>query len=337
MRKYLFLLISMLPTVSLLPAQILHTAQQGKLSSIRGLSVVNDRISWISGSKGYVAISADGGDTWKWQQVKGFEQSDFRDIEAFSEKEAIIMSSGTPALILKTTNGGKTWKEVYRNDEPTYFLDAMTFFNPQHGIVLGDPIAGKFLLLETKNKGKTWIIPDNLPAALPGEAAFAASGTCVLAIKRKNILELITGGATARLLSSKKLKNWSAQTLPITQGQASKGAFSIAEGGGYRVITGGNYQENKDTNAVACYADLRSKGVELQLPKNQPFGYQSCVTYLNRATFLATGTSGTNITVDGGRNWKQIDTVSYNVCQKAKHGKLVILAGDKGRIAVFKK
>ena len=101
-----------------LKAQHIEVLQQGNQSSIRGLSVVDDKVAWISGSKGTIAITKDGGKTWDWQQVKGFEKSDFRDIEAFSTKEAIIISSGTPALILKTTDGGQNWKVKYKNTDP---------------------------------------------------------------------------------------------------------------------------------------------------------------------------------------------------------------------------
>src|ERR1700761_4185050 len=106
-------------------AQTIVQQQQGKPSSIRGLSVVDDSVAWISGSRGYVAITRNGGKDWTWQQVKGFEKADFRDIEAFSEKEAVMMSSGTPALVLKTTDGGANWQVKYRNADTTYFLDAM--------------------------------------------------------------------------------------------------------------------------------------------------------------------------------------------------------------------
>ena len=93
-----------------LKAQHIELLEQGKPTSIRGLSVVDDKVAWVSGSSGTISTTTDGGKNWNWQQVKGFEKADFRDIEAFSDKEAIIMSSGTPALILKTTDGGATWK-----------------------------------------------------------------------------------------------------------------------------------------------------------------------------------------------------------------------------------
>ena len=71
-------------TASGLKAQHIEVLQQGKPTSIRGLSVVNDKTAWVSGSKGTIAITNNGGKTWDWQQVKGFEKTDFRDIEAFS-------------------------------------------------------------------------------------------------------------------------------------------------------------------------------------------------------------------------------------------------------------
>jgi hypothetical protein len=185
-------------------AQTVIPLQQGKSTSIRGLSVVDDSIAWLSGSKGTAAITHNGGKTWDWQQVKGFEKADFRDIEAFSDKEAIIMSSGTPALILKTIDGGVNWQVKYKNTDTAYFFDAMDFANSRRGLVLGDPINGKFVLMETVDGGEKWHIFKNLPSALPGEAAFAASGTCIRSgkdeIGGQNEIIVVTGGSVCREL-----------------------------------------------------------------------------------------------------------------------------------------
>ena len=108
-------------------AQHIKILQEGQPTSIRGLSVVDDETAWISGSKGYIALTTDAGKTWQWQQIKGYAQADFRSIVAFSGKEAVIMSSGKPALILKTIDGGINWTEKYRNTDTAYFLDAMDF------------------------------------------------------------------------------------------------------------------------------------------------------------------------------------------------------------------
>jgi photosystem II stability/assembly factor-like uncharacterized protein len=316
----------------LLYAQHIEPLQQGKRTSIRGLSVVDDSVAWISGSRGNIAITTNGGKTWAWQQIKGFEMADFRDVEAFSSKEAVIMSSGTPALILKTTDGGTTWQEKYRNTDTAYFLDAMDFDNPKHGLVLGDPIKNKFLLLETNDGAETWHPFKNQPDAMKGEAAFAASGTCLRL--NKGDINIVTGGPVAQLLFA-NLKNpvWNAVELPIAHGVSSKGAFSIADN---MIIVGGNYSKDKKPDSVACLLDVSSKK---KIAYNQidkgPAGYQSCVELISKNTYLSTGTSGSNITTDGGKTWAKIDAISYNVCRKAKNGKLVLLAGDGGKIGIF--
>src|SRR5215218_2641222 len=71
----------------------------GVNTSIRGLSVVNDNVIWTSGSNGTIGKSLNGGKTWKWIVVKGFEKTDFRDIEAFSATSAVIMGIAEPAYI----------------------------------------------------------------------------------------------------------------------------------------------------------------------------------------------------------------------------------------------
>ncbi|MGZ3819720.1 MAG: WD40/YVTN/BNR-like repeat-containing protein, partial [Mucilaginibacter sp.] len=325
--KLTALVATLLLFASGLMAQHIEVLQKGKPTSIRGLSVVDDKVAWISSSKGTIATTTDGGKTWNWQQVKGFEKSDFRDIEAFSAKEAIIMSSGTPALILKTMDGGANWNVKYRNADTAYFLDAMDFSDINHGYVLGDPINNKFVLLETKDGGETWNMFKNPPAALQGEAAFAASGTCLRT--NKNEIVIVTGGSQSRQLYYRINGNlWDYWPLPITHGKASCGAFSFAKADNYssKIYIGGDYANDHKTDSVASYIATYDASVKSSI--RPPSGFQSCVEYISGNIFLSTGTPGSNITTDGGKTWTKIDDISYNVCRKAKHGKLVLLAGD---------
>ena len=314
-------------------AQSIIPLQQGKPSSIRGLSVVDDNVAWVSGNGGYFAITNDGGKTWNWQQVKGYEKSDFRDVEAFSAKEAVIMSSGTPALLLKTMDGGTTWQEKYRNNDTTYFLDAMDFDNPKHGLVLGDPIKNKFLLMETNDGSETWHPFKNQPDAMPGEAAFAASGTC-LRVDDKAIT-IVSGGAVARRLTLvANNRKWNYTKLPLVQGKSSQGAFSSSTEKNNLIIVGGDYAKDKSRDLTACYST--NKGLTWKLAENSAIEFQSSVEYIGHDIYLSTGTPGSNITNNGGKTWTKIDDISYNVCRKAKKGKLVLLAGDRGRIGILK-
>lgn len=321
------------PTIT--NAQAIILLQQNKSTSIRGLSVVNDKTAWISGSNGYIAITHNAGKTWEWQQVKGHEKSEFRDVEAFSDKEAVIMSSGTPALVLKTVDGGKSWQEKYIKIDSAYFFDAMDFMDNRHGYILGDPINNKFMLLETKNGGETWTEMKNAPNALPGEAAFAASGTC-LRLSKDGTIYIVSGGRSSRMIILSPNDNkWKYADLPIAHGKSSKGAFSLAIEKNTRIIVGGDYAiDTKTDSTTALYTIHRY--MKFTVPLKSSGGFQSCVEHIDDNIFLSTGTSGSNLTMDRGKTWKQIDGTSFNVCRKSKVGKLVLLAGNDGKIAIFK-
>ena len=137
-------------------AQTVQLLASGTKISLRGLSVVSDRVIWASGSGGTVALSVDSGITWKWMTVKGFEKNDFRDIEAFDETAAVIMGIGEPAYILRTADAGETWKVVYENKTKGMFLDAMEFWNEMSGIVVGDPINNKIFIARSFDGGMHW-------------------------------------------------------------------------------------------------------------------------------------------------------------------------------------
>ena len=129
---------------------------------------------------------------------------------------------------------------------------------------------------------------------------------------------------------------WLKMVLPIVQGKSSQGAFSLASGG-TTVVVGGDYQNDRLTDSVANYLPndehARSKAT---LPSRPPAGFQSSVEFINNDIFVATGTPGSNITTDGGKTWTKIDDTSFNVCRKAKHGKLVLFAGNGGKTGILK-
>lgn len=317
-------------------AQKITVVQQGRATSIRGLSVVSDKIAWVSGSKGTIAITKDAGKTWTWQQVKGFETSDFRDIEAFSDKEAVIMSSGTPALILKTLDGGASWQIKYHNRDTSVFFDAMDF-NGKYGCVMGDPINGHFVLFETEDKGKTWKQkdPSKSPVGRDGEASFAASGTCFSiydnGLMKTDGLVVVSGGSVANLNYALETgKKWSTQTLPIAQGNSSAGAFSFTSNGKRWLVVGGDYQHDQRTDSTACYSN--NAGKTWTIAKVPP-AFQSCVQYISGKIYLSTGTAGSFITKDEGVTWSKIDGTSYNVVKN--HGKFIVYAGNGGKIGIY--
>lgn len=335
MRRAVLLLIFML-LWRYVDAQTIRVVQSGRKTGIRGLSVVDNSVVWISGSNGYVAVTNNAGKTWNWKQIQGYEKLDFRDIEAFSEKEAVIVSAGSPAVILKTQDGGQNWKEVYRNESADIFLDGMDFWSHERGIIFGDPINGHMQLLQTLDVGNSWKdISKQLNIPLQqGEAGFAASGTSIRTGKNGRVW-IATGGSRSRIFHSKNFgKSWRAVDCPIIQGANSTGPFSIAFINNHTgLAVGGDYQRDtlRDNNLVMT----RNNGRSWQKPASEPRGYRSAIEYLSPKILVATGTSGTDISYDGGNSWKNISTESYNAVRKAKKGNLVILAGANGRISIL--
>jgi hypothetical protein len=326
------LLISLFATAQQPTIKILES---GKRISIRGLSVVSDKIIWASGSGGNVARSTDGGNTFTWMKVPGYEKNDFRDIEAFDENTAVIMGITTPAVILKTKDGGKNWKKVFEDTTKGAFFDAMAFSVNNHGTLVGDPLNNKVFLAYTSDGGDNWEVPvyqKSYPGttAKEGEAFFASSGTNIAMLGISNHSIMVSGGKASRLFTGV-----SEDSLPIMQGKESTGANSVAVYNGKKiVIVGGDFTKDTVSNNNFVLTDLDLwNPMKYSIPKTPPHGYRSCVIFLSEKKLLTCGTSGIDISKDGGMNWELISKESFHVCQKAKKGKAVFLAGSGGRIA----
>jgi photosystem II stability/assembly factor-like uncharacterized protein len=311
-------------------SQVIKTLTVNSKTSIRGLSVVNDDIIWASGSNGYVGRSTDAGKTWNWIRVPNFEKTEFRSIRAVDDKVAIVMASGEPGYIVRTEDGGEHWLTVYTNKTPGIFLDAMSFWNDRLGIVVGDPIKGKFVVARTYDGGKTWhdLDPETYPDAADGEALFAASGTCIRALDCHSYF--VTGGMKARLYNESESFD-----LPIYQGANTAGANSIAlKNNMHFIVVGGDFTkpELTDKNCIIT----RDGGKTWIYPEKPPHGYRSCVEYVARRCWITCGINGVDITEDDGKTWNSVSTESYNVCRQARKGAAIYLAGSGGNIGVVK-
>jgi photosystem II stability/assembly factor-like uncharacterized protein len=286
-----------------------QTAPQTRISRIsenlRGVSAVSQKIAWASGTHGTYLRTTDGR-IWIPDQVPGAESLDFRGIVAFSAEEAFLMSSGPgdQSRIYHTADAGRHWQLQFTNTNQKGFFDSIAFWDKTHGIVLGDPIpdeAGnlKFEFLITDD-GHTWtpIPPAQLPPALEGEAAFAASNTCLAILSWKSgasaprqpsekdgasapdpNIWFATGGKAARVFhSADRGHTWEVFDTPITHGPDSAGIFSIAfRDATHGVIAGGDYKlPEQDGPNLAFTTDA---GQTWTLSKIFPKSYYSAVAY----------------------------------------------------------
>jgi len=307
----------------------------GTTSSFRGLDVVSKKVIWASGTGGTVIRSINGGRTWKVIKVPGAEKLDFRDIEAFGKQTAYVLSigTGTDSRIYKTSDGGENWQRQFVNQIPGAFFDSIAFWDKNHGIAQSDPVDGKYVFYETRD-GKTWkrMPPANMPDAKEGEAAFAASGTCIVT-RGKNEVFLITGGKAARVYHSKDHgQSWKVSDTPMISGDAGTGIFGFAFDGSNAVIVGGDYTKPKNAKNNLAFSTDGGSVWKSPAGMETSFGYRSGVTYVDSNTLVVVGITGSDISTDGGKTWKNLDAVERNTVM-SKGSRAVWSVGPKGEVS----
>ncbi len=307
----------------------------------RGLFAVSPSVVWASGTHGRVARTVDGGKTWTVDTIPGATRLDLRDIHALGANTAWAMSAG-PAeqgqAQIFHTGDGVHWSKQFESSQPGVFLDALSFWDDQHGIAMSDPVGGRLFILTTDDGGATWaqVPTEAAPPMLAGEAAFAASGTCLTIDGTSNVW-IATGGASrARVFrSSDRGRTWSVADTPIHAGTSAAGIFSIAfSDAQHGVAVGGEYTKPREPSANVALTSDGGKTWRLATGPLPP-GYMSGVAYVpgtNGRGLVAVGLAGTARSSDGGDSWMMVDTVAYNsVAFASRDGGWAV--GPKGRIA----
>jgi photosystem II stability/assembly factor-like uncharacterized protein len=288
----------------------------GVTARLRGVSAVSERVAWASGSGSTVLRTSDGGATWQKLNVTS-EALDFRDVDAIDARTAYVLSigNGPASRIYKTTDAGATWTLQFKNEDPKAFLDAMSFWDAEHGIVFGDSIDGQFYILLTENGGRTWsrVPAAGLPRALENEGAFAASGTNIAVFGKTHAWIGTGAGAKARVLrTADGGRSWQVADTPLAAGQ-STGIFSIAfRDAKHGVVVGGDYR--KESEAVDNLALTSDGGVTWKLVKGLS-GFRSVVAYvpgMKTPALVALGPSGGDYSLDDGQTWKPIEGPGFD-------------------------
>lgn len=307
-------------------------------AELRGLSAVSDRVVWASGARGTFARSIDGGRTWVADTVPGAASLDFRAVHAFNDGAAFIASAGEAekglARIFGTGDGGRHWQLVYSTDQKGVFLDAIAFWDVKHGLALSDPVDERFFVLLTSDGGHTWVRvpPERLPRVLPGEAAFAASGSSLVVQGNSDVWLGTGGGGRARVMhSADRGATWSVSEAPIHAEGGASGIFSLAFFDRRRgAAVGGDY--TKPRLAAQSVALTYDGGVTWVAAKAPPAAYLSGVAYAGSVgRLVAVGLAGTFVSRDSGQTWTQTDSIALNSVRF--RGRAGFAVGPSGRVA----
>ncbi len=299
-------------------------------ASLRGLSAVDSKVAWTSGTNGEILLTLDGGATWVARGIGG--NLDFRDIQAFDAKTAVVMSAGPGAQsrIYRTEDSGEQWTLVHQNKQEKGFFDSIAFWDRRRGILVGDPVDRKFTILTTNNGGVSWqpIAPAGMPAATEGEGAFAASGTSI-AVQPGGLAWVGTGGVRGgRVFYSKDWgRTWNVTQTPIRHDAESAGIFSIVfRDTLHGVAVGGDYRKPKESAHTMV---VTSDGGKTWTEAPGLTGFRSAISFLHQS-WVATGPEGSDQSTDGGKTWSPIDGPGFHALSKS------FASGSDGRLSKVK-
>jgi hypothetical protein len=339
----------------------------GSTASLRGIDSVDGKVAWASGTGGTVLRTTDGGAHWQKCAVPdadtGGATLDLRGIEAWDAKTAMVMASGPGAQsrLYKTTDGCNSWALLFRNpDAPGGFFDSFWLTGPR-GMLLGDPVGGKFAVFKTVNGGKTWKRDPQPGLALKGRslAAFAASNSCIPRGNRLFARGFVTGGKDGAFLFShlndpddaetsgilvrlvRKKPVWQMRPIALAADNESSGAFSISyrypvttgicENCGFAensrfIAVGGDYSKPNASAGTAAFST--DGGWTWTAAAKPPHGYRSAVQWSDALRlWITVGTNGSDVSRDDGTTWQPLDDGNWNALS------LPFVVGPSGRIA----
>ncbi|KAL5439360.1 hypothetical protein PMIN06_009980 [Paraphaeosphaeria minitans] len=203
-----------------------------------------------------------------------------------------------------------------------FFYDSLAWGNKHHGLLLQDPANatdGSMGLLETHDGGKSWREVTTTDLEAKGQAAFAASGTCVAFVSGR--WYIVAGGSPdpSRVFRSSNGRSWKDANTSLVGdpnvelGYSGYGMNSVAfRDSRNGLVVGGSFSSGvpASKNNVAY---TRNGGVTWTSSK-PALEYRSAVSWLPGRSKLAVaaGQTGTNLTRDGGATWEGLVDEHHN-------------------------
>lgn len=291
---------------------------------LQGVSVVDERVVWVSGHGGRWGRTLDGGATWESGVVPGHDSLQFRDVRAVHADTALLLSAGTGDLsrIFRTTDGGRSWTEVWRNPDPEGFFDCLDLWEPEtpdrprRGAAFGDVVGEHFQMVVTEDGGATWtLLPEGvLPPGRPGEGGFAASGTCLVTLGSRHAWIGVGATSSPRVFRTRDGgRSWQEAPVPMAGGSFA-GLTSVAFADTLRGWAfGGNLGEpegRSENVAVTVDGGATWRAGTPSRIRGAIYG-GAVVPGTEPPLLVVVGPAGADLSQDGGVTWTALDSVPY--------------------------
>lgn len=310
----------------------IETILEDSLLSVRAIELLYDGSLTFAANRGVFGLYNPKTKLWE-TSVQEYDTLElhFRAV-AHTSTDFFMLSIESPALLYKTGNDGKMIL-IYKEEAEGVFYDAMKFWNDLEGIAVGDSLDGCLSIIITRDGGNIWtkLSCDNLPKALEGEGAFAASNTNIEIVDNKTWIATTTGSV---YYSEDKGITWEVFKSPIVKDKETEGIYSIDfydANNGFAI--GGDYTKPDDNQANKIRTQDGGKTWQLVAQGQNP-GYKSCVQYIpNRKgkELVAVGFNGIDYSNDSGNSWKHLSDEGFYTIRFLNDS--VAYAAGKGRIS----
>lgn len=310
------------------PIQRLEVGTEARLQAV---FAVDDRRVWVSGVAGTVARTLDGGDTWEMLAVPGAEELEFRDVHAFDEDRAVLLASGQgeASRVYLTEDGGRQWRETFRNHDPEGFYNCFAFAADGSGALVGDPLDGALPVLTTQD-AEVWSPLPTLPSAGGTEAGFAASGTCLSIDSNDGELLLGTGGGVSRLHRYRG-GSWTVDDVPLAAPTETAGVTSIARSAAGTLALGGGDVAARDAQQEHLLVASESGWTRVTVPGlvGPIFGIAWGLGEPGREPLLVAAPGGLALRSTGGV-WHRLSSESHWAVAVSPSGETAWAVGPAG-------
>ena len=247
--------------------------------------------------------------------------------------------------------GAELGRMVFTNPDADGFWDSLQFDGTRFGVILGDPVQGSFTMFVTYDGGGQWTRQVNscLRTMDPKQGAFAASNQSLAIVPLQDANSApgtgtnhqiwfgTSGGwlygfqlAPLELISApsgNSAANGCVHIRALPNGSKdSAGIFAVAFHDTISgVVVGGDYTQPQMGTSTAAFT---TDGLHWQTALQPPAGYRSTVAWNSTdSTWIAAGSSGSDISRDNGNRWQPLDHNNWNAIS------LPFIVGPDGRIA----
>ena len=234
---------------------------------------------WASGASGTILRTVDGGATWQRLAVPDSEKLDFRDVDAISETPGLYPEHrpGVASRIYKTSDAGAHWTLQFANGNPKAFLNAMAFWDANHGIAFSDSVDGH---ARHPDDGPTAAMV--VARAAENAASGAAQRGCVCGeryqYRPRPAERRVDRHGPTRACCTHETAAAPGRWRPPVSPRAPPAVFSVSfRDPRHGMIVGGNYQKENDAIDNAA---VTVDGGGTWTPITGLSGFRSVVTYV---------------------------------------------------------